>query len=97
MNRLLSGSIVSKIVDPLNFDTFGCEVLQIQTHEIVNFPPAVVEVRCDVKYFLLYYYFPANRAQEKKQLKDVRSPDDGSSELKMALSGIATEYSGHNH
>ena len=62
---VLTGSIVSKIVDPLNFDTFGCEVIQIQMLEIFNSPPAVVKVQCDVKYFLLYYYFPTTRAQEK--------------------------------
>ena len=41
---VLTGSIVSEIMNPLNFDTFGHEVLQIQTHEIVNSPPAVVKV-----------------------------------------------------
>ena len=62
---VLTGSIVSKIMDPLDFDTFGREVIQIQMHEIVNSPPAVVEVQCYVKYFLLYYYFSETRAQEK--------------------------------
>ena len=66
LTSVLTGSIVSEIMDPLNFDTFGREVIQIQTHEIVNSPPAVVEVRYYVKYFLLYYYyFPTTRSQEK--------------------------------
>ena len=38
-----------------------------------------------------------NQGTRKKQLKDVGSPDDGSSELKMVLFGIATKCSGHNH
>ena len=64
LTSVMTGSIVSEIMDPLDFDTFGGEVIQIQMHERVNSPPAVFEVRCYVKYFLLYYYFPATRAQE---------------------------------
>ena len=44
LTSVLTGSIVSEIMDSLDFDAFGGEMTQIQTHEIVNSPPAMVEV-----------------------------------------------------